>query len=128
MIFPPSILFLWYLHAPSLFNQLSLSPSLSSFLPRSPPHLHLYLSSNFLSKTIPPRLPSFPSFSESQENLIRSHSAGVGPPMDPDQVRRLITLRINVLAKGFSGIRLETVQSLVDALNGTLTFNRVVLQ
>ena len=57
---------------------------------------------------------------ELQENLIRSHAAGVGPPLTPDQVRRLLTLRINVLAKGFSGVRLETVQSLIDALNGRL--------
>lgn len=54
-----------------------------------------------------------------QERLIRSHAAGVGPPLPPDQVRRLLTLRINVLAKGFSGIRLKTVQHLIAALNAS---------
>lgn len=54
-----------------------------------------------------------------QERLIRSHAAGVGPPLPPHQVRRLLTLRINVLAKGFSGIRLETVNHLIAALNAS---------
>jgi histidine ammonia-lyase len=35
-----------------------------------------------------------------QENLIRSHAAGVGSPMTPERTKRLLTLRINVLAKG----------------------------
>ncbi len=39
---------------------------------------------------------------ELQENLIRSHSAGMGEPLSPQQVRRLMALRINVLAKGTS--------------------------
>jgi histidine ammonia-lyase len=39
---------------------------------------------------------------ELQENLIRSHSAGMGDPLSPQQVRRLMALRINVLAKGTS--------------------------
>lgn len=38
--------------------------------------------------------------SELQENLIRSHAAGVGAPLTPEQTRRLLTLRLNVLAKG----------------------------
>ena len=57
-------------------------------------------------------------YRELQENLILSHAVGVGPPLPPDQVRRLLALRINILAKGFSGIRLETIQKLIDALNG----------
>ncbi|XP_064399955.1 histidine ammonia-lyase-like [Halichondria panicea] len=56
---------------------------------------------------------------ELQESLIRSHAAGVGPPLRPEQTRRLLTLRINVLAKGFSGIRLETVEHLINALNAS---------
>lgn len=35
-----------------------------------------------------------------QENLIRSHAAGVGNPMTPERTKRLLALRINVLAKG----------------------------
>jgi histidine ammonia-lyase len=56
---------------------------------------------------------------ELQENLIRSHAAGVGPPLSPEQTRRLLALRLNVLVKGYSGARLETVQKLEAALNGT---------
>lgn len=54
-----------------------------------------------------------------QENLIRSHSAGVGQPLPPDRVRRLLALRINVLAKGHSGIRLKTLQQYIDAFNAS---------
>ncbi|CAG2212013.1 HAL [Mytilus edulis] len=38
---------------------------------------------------------------ELQENLIRSHAAGVGPPLSPERTRMLLALRINVLTKGF---------------------------
>lgn len=52
-----------------------------------------------------------------QDNLIRSHSAGVGQPLSREQTRRLLALRINVLAKGYSGIRPETVSKMVAAFN-----------
>eukprot|EP01114_Cavostelium_apophysatum_P005338 TRINITY_DN1619_c0_g1_i1.p1 TRINITY_DN1619_c0_g1~~TRINITY_DN1619_c0_g1_i1.p1 ORF type:complete len:526 (+),score=114.68 TRINITY_DN1619_c0_g1_i1:180-1757(+) len=52
-----------------------------------------------------------------QFNLIRSHCAGVGEPLTPARTRRLLALRINVLAKGRSGIRVETVRKLVEACN-----------
>lgn len=52
-----------------------------------------------------------------QVNLVRSHAAGVGQPLSPEKVRRLLALRINVLAKGYSGISLETLHQLVDAFN-----------
>jgi histidine ammonia-lyase len=39
---------------------------------------------------------------ELQENLIRSHAAGVGPALSVDRAKRLLALRINVLAKGSS--------------------------
>jgi histidine ammonia-lyase len=54
---------------------------------------------------------------ELQENLIRSHSSGTGEPLTPSQTRMLLALRINVLAKGHSGIRVETLQQLLDAFN-----------
>ncbi len=53
-----------------------------------------------------------------QENLIRSHSAGVGHPLPPEKTRMLLALRINVLAKGHSGISWKTLMQLVDAFNG----------
>ncbi len=54
---------------------------------------------------------------ELQVNLIRSHSAGVGQPLTPSRTRMLLALRINVLAKGHSGITLENVNKMIDAFN-----------
>lgn len=54
---------------------------------------------------------------ELQENLLRSHAAGVGSPLTPVQTRRLLALRINVLAKGRSGISPENLRILVQACN-----------
>ena len=44
-----------------------------------------------------------------QVNLLRSHAAGVDAPLEPRTVRAMMALRANVLAKGFSGIRVETI-------------------
>jgi len=52
-----------------------------------------------------------------QLNLIRSHAAGVGEPLPTATVRALVALRANVLAKGYSGIRLETLEALLALLN-----------
>jgi len=52
-----------------------------------------------------------------QRNLILSHCAGVGDPFPDDVVRAMMLLRANALAKGFSGIRVATVQRLLDMLN-----------
>ena len=52
-----------------------------------------------------------------QINLIRSHSAGTGDPLPPDIVRLIILLRANALAKGYSGIRAEVVQRLLEIFN-----------
>jgi len=49
--------------------------------------------------------------------LIRSHAAGVGLALNPDKTRMLLALRINVLAKGHSGISLKTLRQLIDAFN-----------
>ena len=57
------------------------------------------------------------SLARLQVNLLRSHAAGVGEPLSVDVVRATMALRINVLAKGFSGIRLETLQLLVEMIN-----------
>jgi histidine ammonia-lyase len=54
---------------------------------------------------------------ELQVNLIRSHSAGVGPALDTEIVRAVMLLRANTLAKSNSGIRLETLETLVQMLN-----------
>lgn len=52
-----------------------------------------------------------------QENFLRSHAAGVGPTFDEVTVRAISLLRINALAKGYSGIRTEVVDLLLDLLN-----------
>jgi histidine ammonia-lyase len=57
------------------------------------------------------------SLSQLQVNLLRSHAAGVGEPLSVPVVRATMALRANVLAKGYSGIRLETLDLLVDLLN-----------
>jgi len=54
---------------------------------------------------------------ELQLNLVRSHAAGVGDPLDEATTRSLMLLRANVLAKGFSGVRLATLERLVELLN-----------
>ena len=52
-----------------------------------------------------------------QRNLVRSHAAGVGKPLPAPAVRGMIALRANTLAKGFSGIRRETVEALLAMLS-----------
>ncbi len=52
-----------------------------------------------------------------QENLIMSHQSGVGEPFPEDVTRAIMLLRANTLAKGYSGIRLCVIQTLLDMLN-----------
>ncbi|WP_346937058.1 histidine ammonia-lyase [Clostridium sp.] len=52
-----------------------------------------------------------------QRNLIISHACGFGDSLDTDIVRTIILLRANALSKGYSGIRLSTLQTLVAMLN-----------
>lgn len=52
-----------------------------------------------------------------QENLIKSHAAGVGDYLPDEIVRGIMLLRANVLAKGYSGVRLKVVNILLNMLN-----------
>src|SRR5438046_2841823 len=52
-----------------------------------------------------------------QLNLLRSHAAGLGQPLPRRTVRATMALRANVLAKGFSGIRVETLEAFIALLN-----------
>ncbi len=57
---------------------------------------------------------------ELQVNLVRSHAAGVGPLLPEEEVRAMMLLRANVLAKGHSGVRPELSELLVGMLNAGL--------
>ena len=52
-----------------------------------------------------------------QTNLILSHCTGVGDFLPEDAVRAMILLRANSLSRGYSGVRLSTVEKLLELLN-----------
>ena len=52
-----------------------------------------------------------------QINLVRSHACGVGEPLRKPETRAMILLRANALAKGLSGVRPSTVETLCAMLN-----------
>jgi histidine ammonia-lyase len=52
-----------------------------------------------------------------QTNILKSHAVGVGEPLDEAQTRSVMLIRANTLARGFSGIRLSTVELLLAMLN-----------
>ncbi|KAJ3355232.1 hypothetical protein HDU83_003809 [Entophlyctis luteolus] len=57
---------------------------------------------------------------ELQKRLIMSHAAGTGQPLSIERTRMLLALRINVLARGRSGIRPETLKIMLYAFNNSL--------
>lgn len=52
-----------------------------------------------------------------QENLILSHAVGAGELLGDAAVRAMMILRVNALAKGHSGVRVDTLQTLCDVFN-----------
>ncbi len=58
---------------------------------------------------------------ELQLALIRSHAAGVGPPVDDEVVRATMLLRARTLSMGFSGVRPAVAEALVAVLNARIT-------
>lgn len=52
-----------------------------------------------------------------QHNILVSHAVGVGKPYDIPTTRAIMLIRANTLARGHSGIRLSTLQMLLDLLN-----------
>src|SRR5688500_7642656 len=52
-----------------------------------------------------------------QRNIVVSHAVGVGKPFDTATVRAVMLIRANTLARGFSGIRLETLDLILEFLN-----------
>jgi tyrosine 2,3-aminomutase len=58
---------------------------------------------------------------ELQTNLVRSHSAGVGPVFAEDEARAMVAARLNALAKGYSAVRPELLERLALYLNQGVT-------
>lgn len=56
-----------------------------------------------------------------QKNLIITHAVGAGEPFSREASRGIMLLRVNNLAKGYSGARLEVVQTLIEMLNRGVT-------
>ncbi|MDP9870296.1 MULTISPECIES: tyrosine 2,3-aminomutase [Streptosporangium] len=54
---------------------------------------------------------------ELQTNLVRSHSAGVGPLFAEDEARAILATRLNALAKGYSAVRPQVLERLALYLN-----------
>lgn len=52
-----------------------------------------------------------------QRNMVRSHAAGAGRALPPEEVRAILLLRANALARGQSGCRRAVVERLLDLLN-----------
>ena len=58
---------------------------------------------------------------ELQVNLVRSHAVGVGDPLPAEEVRAMMLLRANSLAKGYSGVRAVVIDTLCEMLNRGVT-------
>ena len=56
-----------------------------------------------------------------QRNVVRSHAAGTGNPLAREEVRAMMLIRANVLAKGFSGIRPAVAEQLCQMLERGVT-------
>ena len=66
----------------------------------------------FKNRIIPPD-----QIEQLQHNILVSHAAGVGEPFDEPTTRAIMLIRANTLARGYSGIRLETLRLLLAMLN-----------
>ena len=57
---------------------------------------------------------------ELQENLVRSHAVGVGVPLSREVVGAAMTIRLNTMARGHSGVRVEVAEFVAAMLNADL--------
>ncbi len=60
-------------------------------------------------------------WSDLQHSLVRSHAAGMGPPVEREVVRAMMLLRARTLALGHSGVRIATIEAILDLLNAGIT-------
>jgi histidine ammonia-lyase len=58
---------------------------------------------------------------ELQRALVRSHAAGMGPPVEREVVRAMMLLRARTLAMGRSGARPVVAERIIELLNAGLT-------
>lgn len=56
-----------------------------------------------------------------QRSLIRSHAAGMGPPVEREVVRALMLLRLRTLASGRTGVRTLVAETMAAVLNAGIT-------
>lgn len=52
-----------------------------------------------------------------QKSIVLSHAAGIGEFMHDETVRLMMVLKINSLARGYSGIRLKVIEALIKLVN-----------
>ncbi|PKH01715.1 histidine ammonia-lyase [Psychromonas sp. MB-3u-54] len=55
-----------------------------------------------------------------QRSIVLSHAAGIGELMSDETVRMMMVLKINSLARGFSGIRLSVIEALMTLVNAQI--------
>ena len=55
-----------------------------------------------------------------QENLIKSHAAGLGAPILPYISLSILAVRLNTLTKGYSGVRIELLELMRDMINAKI--------
>ena len=65
--------------------------------------------------------------SQLQKNLVMSHACGVGEEVRPEIVRLMIALKVKSLSYGYSGVRVETVERLVDLRGWWISSTRELL-
>ena len=83
---------------------------------KSNPHKSYYAINTGVGALLNRRIPKG-RMEEFQENLIMSHACGIGPPLEREIVKGIMLHMILNLKKGYSGIRLPTLEILVEMFN-----------